>query len=195
MTRLAIAITVAVIALGVIAIPCSASVTPVPPSPTPLPPDPHPVFDPDNPKDGVWYWVDNPASVRMNERFDTIAGHEYRLSFSFSIATSTSDPSEGRLAVIVDGTAALEAPLPRLSASVDNGDVPLIPWVAESLDFSAASSKAFASFQAFGDISLPPMMCGVCVSDITAPEPATVIVWSLLGLASWLAVTVRRFKH
>jgi hypothetical protein len=210
MRQPALAIAAAVIALGAIAIPGRASVSLLPacssggdfinhpppydpPDTTCLVPDTH-HFDP---HDGMWYWVSAAPAFCLDDWFSTIAGHEYRLSFL--VEATKDDPTTRMTGVIVDGATMAPGSLSRHSVSFSSGDgVSPTSWMAESLVFTAVSRETVVTFQANGIINpnSVPLLRDVSVSDITpTPEPATIVVWLLLGSASWLATRVHRARR
>jgi choice-of-anchor C domain-containing protein len=124
----------------------------------------------------------------------TVVGQQYALTFA--MAGNPDSPSGQKvktMIVTVDGVVNQEFTFDTTDTSRTN-----MGWAWHSIAFTADSTSTILMFQnkegqtpayygaALDDVSI------VATSTVTVPEPATIIVWSLLGVASWLGLGVCR---
>ncbi len=114
----------------------------------------------------------------------TVPGQEYVLSFWVRNPANTQDPLPNEFQVQWDGVSLYDNEWHSPSLDPDSHGV----WVNWTFDVVASSSATLLSFEgkandafAVDDVSVDPV-----------PEPATILVWSLLGAASWLGMRVWR---
>jgi hypothetical protein len=140
--------------------------------------------------DGCWRSVGQPAVLRMGERFNTIAGQEYVLTYL--VAGIGSSVRSDLARVMINGTT---------RAATPSGSSPLVEghmtswWTTERLSFAAVSSETTVTFQTGAISGLTPMVRDISLSSapgVAVPEPSMIIVWLLLGAASWVGMSVRR---
>lgn len=120
----------------------------------------------------------------IQQTFDTVAGHNYRVTFS--LAGNPSAPPIKTVRVQATGGAATD-----YSFDITGASTSAMGWTTQTYNFTASGAATTLSFTSLAADAYGPALDNVVVTDLTpaaavAPVP-TLSQWALLLLASLMA--------